>query len=73
MTDADLVASLSRAHRKQGVADLYLMGEFATQKLIDKARNFCLLVEELSELAPFKGERPHGALSNHRRRGRPFS
>ena len=49
------------------------MGEVATQKLIDKTRNFCLLVEKLTELASFKSEHPHGALSNHRRRGRPFS
>ena len=31
------------------------------------------LVEKLTELASFKGEHPHSALSNHRRRGRPFS
>ena len=49
------------------------MGEVTTQKLIDKTRNFCLLLEKLVELASFKDERPHGTLSNHRRCGRPFS
>lgn len=48
------------------------MGEFAPQKLIDKTRNFRLIVEELTELALFKGERPDVALGDHRRRGRPF-
>ena len=32
------------------------MGEFATQKLVNKTRNFCLIVEELAELASIKGE-----------------
>jgi hypothetical protein len=39
------VTKLSCAGRKQGVADLNLMGEFATQKLIDKTRNLCPIVE----------------------------
>ena len=30
-------------------------------------------MENLTELTSFKGEHPHGALSNHRRRGRFFS
>ena len=59
--------------RKQLVADLHLVSEFATQKLIDKTRDFRLIVEDLIELTCFKHEYPHGALSNHRSCGRFFS
>ena len=61
------------AVRKQGVADLDLMGEFATQKLIDKPGNFCLMVEEMTERSPVKNERSYDALSGHCGCGRPFS
>jgi hypothetical protein len=63
---------LSCAGRKQRVADLYLVCEFATEKLVDQASNLRLIAEELTELAAFKGERPYVALGNDRRRGRPF-
>ena len=59
--------------RKQLVADLYLVGEFATQKLINKARDFRFMAEELMEFTCFKHECPHGTLSNHRSCGRLFS
>ena len=67
------VPPLSFAGRKQGVADLDLMDELATEKLIDEPRNFGLIAEELTELVSFKGERPHGTLSGHCGCGRPFS
>ena len=37
-----------------------------------RASNSRLIAEELTELYTFKGERPHVALGNHCRRGRPF-
>ena len=49
------------------------MGEFATQKLVDKTCNFCFIVEELTEIAFFKNECPNGFLGNHRRCGQPIS
>ena len=64
---------LGCADREQSIADLDFVGELATQELIYKARDFCLVAEELTELATFKYERPHGALSNHCRCGRPIS
>ena len=59
------VPPLSFAGRKQGVADLDLMGEFATQKLIDKPGNFCLMVEEMTERSPVENQCSYDALSSH--------
>jgi len=56
---------LSCAGRKQSVADFDLVGEFATQKLIDEASNLGLIAEELTELGPFKDKRPRVALGNN--------
>jgi len=46
-----------------------LLGEFASQKLIDKARYFRFIAEELVEFAPLEDERSHAILGNDGRRG----
>jgi hypothetical protein len=49
------------------------VSEFATQKLIDKTRDFRFIAEDLIELTCLKHECSHGALSNYRSCGRFFS
>jgi hypothetical protein len=51
------------------VAGLDLLGEFASQKLIDKARYFRFIAEELVEFGPVEDERSHAILGNDGRCG----
>jgi hypothetical protein len=46
--------------------------KLAPQELIDQARDFRFVAEELIELGSFENERPHLALGDHRRSGRLF-
>src|SRR4029078_1141438 len=46
-----------------------LLGEFASQKLIDKARYFRFIAEELVEFAPVEDKRSHAILGNDGRCG----
>ena len=51
-----------------------LLGEFASQKLIDRARYFRFIAEELVEFARLEDERSHAILGNDGRcRGIPSS
>ncbi len=69
---ADERSNKSGCGRDQAVADLYLVGELATEKLIDQASNFRFIAEELTERASVEGERPNVALGYHCRCGRLF-
>ena len=47
-----------------------LLGEFASQKLIDKARYFRVIAEKLVEFGPLEDERSNAVLGNDGRCGR---
>ena len=61
--------SRERCFGDTDVADLDLLGEFASQKLINKARYFRFIAEELVEFGPLEDERSHAIIGNDGRSG----
>ena len=65
---------MSRCLGDTDVAELDLLGEFASQKLIDKTRYSPVIAEEMVEFGPLEDERSHAILGNDGRcRGIPSS
>ena len=63
------ITSSKRCLGDTDVADLDLLGEFASQKLIDKAHYFRFIAEELVEFGLLEDERSHAILGNDGRCG----